>query len=240
MSPHEHQPVKSPVATATAMGTNPAACPHQWNTDTANDPFFRAAVNAAKTRTYQAAKSARLTPAERDDLCQDILLDIFERAGQFDPTRGGPGTFTGLVSKHRTAEFLNARKADRQRLTFAEPDDVDTLAVVAIDRAMHGIDLTQGPANDEGGTPDQLDHSSNESLCWGGDIDMFSDSWTRHDLQAAVAYMNDEQTDLFDLLSAHQDLPDAAKASGMASATFYRRVADLQMHLRMFGFRAAA
>ena len=52
--------------------------------------------------------------------------------------------------------------------------------------------------------------------------------------------MNDEQVDLFQLLTAHQDLPSAAMASGLSSATFYRRVADLQMHLRMFGIKTAA
>ena len=29
--------------------------------DAANDPYFRAAINAAKTRTYRAAVSARLS-----------------------------------------------------------------------------------------------------------------------------------------------------------------------------------
>jgi len=52
--------------------------------------------------------------------------------------------------------------------------------------------------------------------------------------------MSDEQRSLFDLLAAHQDVPAAAKASGMSSATFYRRVDDLRMHLRMFGIRPAA
>ena len=37
-----------------------------------------------------------------------------------------------------------------------------------------------------------------------------------------------------------QDLPGASKASGVSRATFYRRVIELQMHLRMFGFRSAS
>ena len=52
--------------------------------------------------------------------------------------------------------------------------------------------------------------------------------------------MTMEQRDLLELLRVHLDLPSAVIASGMTSATFYRRVADLQMHLRMFGFRTAA
>jgi predicted DNA-binding transcriptional regulator AlpA len=52
--------------------------------------------------------------------------------------------------------------------------------------------------------------------------------------------MSDEQRSLYELLALHQDLPAAARVSGMSSATFYRRVADLEMHLRMFGFKTAA
>jgi transcriptional regulator of acetoin/glycerol metabolism len=69
---------------------------------------------------------------------------------------------------------------------------------------------------------------------------LFAESETLRDIQTALSYMNNEQARLFELLVAHQDLPAAAKASGMSSATFYRRVADLQMHLRMFGIRPAA
>ena len=87
------------------------------NRDAANDPYYRAAINAAKTRTYRAAVSARLSTSEREDLYQEILLDLLERETQFNPQKGGPGTFTGFVSEHRTAEFLRARKTDRERLT---------------------------------------------------------------------------------------------------------------------------
>jgi hypothetical protein len=52
--------------------------------------------------------------------------------------------------------------------------------------------------------------------------------------------MNDEQAEFFDFLASHQDLPAASKASGMSTATFYRRVDELRMHLRMFGIRPAA
>ena len=203
----------------------------------ANDSFYHAAINAAKTRTYRAAVTAGLSTAEREDLFQEIMLDIFERQGEFDPTRGGPGTFTGLVSAHRTAEFLNARKKDRNRLILAAGNEIDTLEVVVIARLPHDIDLTQDAANDEHASPNLSMPIDETSPWWTGDNDLFSNSCTLHDLETARAYMSDEQWNLFNLLDSHLDLPDAAKSSGMSSATFYRRVADLQMHLRMFGIR---
>ena len=48
----------------------------RFNRDAANDPYYRAAINAAKTRTYRAAVSARLSSSEREDLYQEILLDL--------------------------------------------------------------------------------------------------------------------------------------------------------------------
>jgi DNA-directed RNA polymerase specialized sigma24 family protein len=206
----------------------------------ANDPFYCAAVGAAKTRAYRATVTAGLSPSEREDLYQEILLDIYERKGQFDPSRGAPGTFTGLVSTHRTADFLNARKADKQKLVFAEPEFVDTLEVVAIDRAIHGSAYPNSAANDEDGGHVDSVCPGEPSSCWDGDPDLFSNSGAHHDLVTALTYMSGEQRSLFDLLATHQDVPAAAKASGMSSATFYRRVTELEMHLRMFGIRTAA
>lgn len=206
----------------------------------ANDPFFSAAVNAAKTRAFRAAVTAGLSSSERDDLIQDILFDIYRRKDQYDPTRGAPGTFTGLVSTHTTADFLNARKADRQKMVFAESEHIDTTAVVVMDRAINGLTTSQPAANDDSMEGHDSPSAEGMSSCWDDDIDLFSDSNARHDVVTALAYMSDEQRGLFDLLAAHQDVPTAAKASGMSSATFYRRVDDLRMHLRMFGIRPAA
>lgn len=212
----------------------------RFSRDAANATYYCAAINAAKTRTYRAAVSARLSPSEREDLYQEILLDLLQRQAQFNPEKGSPGTFTGLVSEHRTAEFLKARKTDRERLTFASGEDVDTLEIVNISRLHLGRDQSQDAANDDDVTPISSSEVHYKSQWFDGDDDLFSNSNTLHDLETALAHMSDEQAGLFCLLTSNQDLPAASKVSGMSSATFYRRVADLQMHLRMFGIRTAA
>ena len=217
-----------------------AARSPRFNRDAANDPYYRAAIDAAKTRTYRAAVSARLSTSEREDLYQEILLDLLEREAQFSPERGSPGTFTGLVSEHRTAEFLKARKTDKDRLTFASGEDVDTLEIVNISRAGQGMEQTQDAANDDDAAPISSSDVNYRSQWFVGDEDLFSDSNTLHDLETALAYMSKEQAELLDLLASHQDLPTSSKAWGMSTATFYRRVAELQMHLRMFGISTAA
>lgn len=227
---------------ASHMGeVTPEANGRRPGVDASDDAFYRAAFNAAKTRAYQATTTAGLTPSEREDLFQEIMLDLWERRQQFDPVKGAPGTFTGLVSAHQTAEFLNARKVDRSRLVLAEAEAVDTLEVVALDRAIHGFISGSKAANDDtADEPPSAAVSSVREDWWGQDRDLFSDSDALHDLGVAMAYMTAQQATLFDLLHTHLDLPSACRASGMSSATFYRRVAELQMHLAMFGFKAAA
>jgi DNA-directed RNA polymerase specialized sigma24 family protein len=184
-----------------------------------NDPFFDAVKNAAATRTYRIAARFGLPTAEREDIQQELILDLLERAHQFDPAKGSAGTFTGMVSKHRATELLDKLIKDRQRLSF-------------------GNNATA--ANDpEFSEPGEGDHE-NVVPMWADDRDLFADSMVLRDLETAVAFMNGDQVALLDVLKANEDLSSACKSSGMSSATFYRRVQDLQMHLRMFGFRSAA
>lgn len=185
----------------------------------ANDPFFDAVKNAAATRTYRLAARFGLQAAEREDIQQELILDMLERAHQFDPTKGSAGTFTGILSEHRATELLDKLMKDRRRLSFGSSPTA---------------------ANDsEFQESGEGDHD-NVVPMWADDRDLFADSMALRDLETAVAFMSDDQNALFETLNANDDLPSSCRASGMSSATFYRRIHDLQMHLRMFGFRSAA
>ena len=140
---------------------------------------------------------------------------------------------SGILYDHVVPVIANGVVVDMVTLF----NEIDTLEVVVIARLPHDIDLTQDAANDEHASPNLSMPIDETSPWWTGDNDLFSNSCTLHDLETARAYMSDEQWNLFNLLDSHLDLPAAAKSSGMSSATFYRRVADLQMHLRMFGIR---
>ena len=184
-----------------------------------DDAYFKSAVNAAATRAYQMATRFGLSRADREDLHQELMLDLLERAGQFDPKKGSAGTFTGMVSQHRASEFLQRLTKDRSRLNFcsgsaaneSESDDLDALAIT------------------DSVVPQ-----------WGEITDRYEEIHATHDLDQALSRMDDEQRTLFALLVEHQDVPSACEVSGVASATFYRRLADLKMHLRMFGLKATA
>lgn len=68
--------------------------------------YLDAALSAAATRTYRLAARLGLPSADREDLQQELLLDLLERAPGFDPQRACANTFTGVVSQHRAVELL--------------------------------------------------------------------------------------------------------------------------------------
>ena len=187
---------------------------------TIDQTYLDAALAAAATRTYRLAARLGLPSGDREDIHQDLLLDLLERAPGFDPQRASANTYTGVVSRHRAVELVDALMKDRARMCFHSG----------------GAAAANDPQMDE---PDEYD-GDNVVPMWAEDRDLFSDSRALMDLQKALIYMSDEQLAFFELLETHQDLPSAWKACGVSSATFYRRVAEMRMHLRMFGFRSAA
>jgi DNA-directed RNA polymerase specialized sigma24 family protein len=181
--------------------------------------YVKAAINAATTRAYQAATRFGLSSADREDLHQELMLDLLERAGQFDPKKGSAGTFTGLLSQHRASDFLHRLTKDRSRLSFCS-----------------GIAANEGESDD---LDTWVDTDSVVPL-WGEVTNGFDEIHAARDLDQALSRMDDEQRALFALLVEHQDVPSALEGSGVSSSTFYRRLADLKMHLRMFGLKPAA
>lgn len=66
----------------------------------------------------------RLPPHERDDLRQDLLVDLIKRLKHFDPARGSLGAFATTVISHRAALLVARVRRDRhwfQQLSLDEP-----------------------------------------------------------------------------------------------------------------------
>jgi DNA-directed RNA polymerase specialized sigma24 family protein len=180
------------------------------------DAYLRAAQNAAATRAYQLATRMGMTREEREDITQDLLADLLDRAPHYDPARGSFGTFTGKVSQNRAVELLDRYVKDRMHLVF-----VSTVA-----------------ANDDAEGAGAVLEDGGVIPLWLVDDDLFSQSMALRDLEKAVLSMNDEQRALFDLLQSHDGMASACRAYAGSTATFYRRVSDLKMHMRMYGLKS--
>lgn len=182
--------------------------------------YLDAAKRAAAVRTAGLARRIALTPSEREDVHQELLLDLIARADAFDPSRGCANTYTGMVSEHRATELLDVMVKERIRMQ-SFPTDTE---------AANDADMCSGV--------EQL--ALEFGSLWGQDDDLFACTDTVHDLEQALACMSQEQMSLWQLLEACQDLAEACAKSGVPKTSFYRRVEELQMHLRMFGLKVAA
>lgn len=183
--------------------------------------YLNAATRAAAANAWHMAHKIGLSAEERQDVEQEILLKLLERECSYDASRSQPGTFTGLVSKHRAAELTKAIVHDRQHLYFGPP----------------GEDAANESESD---SLDALANADSVVPLWGEITNGYEEVHAGRALDCAVSLMDDEQRALWRLLTEHRDLSEACKASELSKPTFYRKVADLQMHLRMFGFKAAA
>lgn len=184
-----------------------------------NAPYLQSALAAAHAHSKRMAVRHGLSDEDRDDMCQEALLELLEAAEKFDAQRASLNTFTGVVARNRSLEVLDAMVKQRMRS-------------VAFDAAA----ANDGQMCEQGCASAQCwPNAANDEL-----YELFDDSCALHDLEVAIGLMSAEQLELYELLQAHMDVPEAARASDLSTATFYRRLGDLKMHLRMFGLKAAA
>ena len=185
-----------------------------------DESYLDAAKRAAMVRTAGLGKRIFLTKEDREDVYQDLLMTLLEREAAFDPRRSSANTFTGVVSERRATDLMRRLVRDRIRLQL-----IDHEFDAANDPFIDGYESTAALS-----TPGPCCH----------DEDLFADSDTRRALDTALQFLSDGDRRLWDCLQQHMDLRAACIASGMPSTTFYRRVAEIRMHLRMFGISAAA
>jgi|DEB19_MinimDraft_3_1074340.scaffolds.fasta_scaffold17832_2 hypothetical protein len=203
----------------------------------APDPYLLAAIAAADSRVRRARWSARLSADDAADLHQEILTDLLKRRPTFDRSRGSEAAFAGLLSAHKTADFLSALNRDRRRLAFVANQDLDQCSFSSESDESEGFGATpDGRETAHGGTSDF--YSSMRLADALIEDSVFDDGDLERDFAIAVSLLSADQAALLEIIKSYEDLPRAAKASGMATATFYRRVSDLLMFLRMFGIRS--
>lgn len=191
------------------------------NTATYSNDYLQAALNAAATRAYKLAARMAMSREEREDLTQELLADLLEQAPKYNPEKGSVGTFTGVVSKNRAIELLDRYIKDKMRLKF-----VSTVAA------------NDGPEGPDG-AGDVLEEGGVIPL-WSFDDDLFTQSMTLRDMEKAFHSLSADQKTLFELLHSEGDMASACRAYSGSTATFYRRVSELKMHMRMFGLKSAA
>ena len=71
---------------------------------------MRIASDTAKHVAARGARRLHLSRFDRDDLQQDILLALVQRATGYDPGRGAWSTFAALIARHVVADWAQASR----------------------------------------------------------------------------------------------------------------------------------
>ena len=89
------------------------------------DPY---AVEIIRFKARQLVGQAGFTVADRDDLEQELILDLLGRLPKYDPKRGKLTTFIARIVEHKIANLIarqRASKRDYRRSTCSLNDSLD-------------------------------------------------------------------------------------------------------------------
>jgi DNA-directed RNA polymerase specialized sigma24 family protein len=177
--------------------------------------FHEADVAAARL-----VRRLRLPTHEREDIRQDLLVDLISRINGFDPTRGSLGAFAGTVIAHRATRLTH--RLQRERAVFAP---------VSLDDPLAGTeDATLG---------DTIADSSGYSAMVGQPIDRVAAVEHRLDLDRALGTLR--RSDLALCARLVHRTPTELSQDGLGSrASLYRQVHEIRLRLMTGGLSDAA
>ena len=167
---------------------------------------------------------ARLPAQERDDIEQDMLLDLLTRLPSFDAERGTLEAFATLCFRHRGIRLAEHVRRDRQRHHLTAFDDV-----VA----------TGGDADAALTLAEVLPEADGLLVWWGQPSDAAAICERRLDLSSAAAALDVRDHTLCAALSA-SPVQEAARRCAMSRASLYRRIAEMRLRMLAAGIASAA
>ena len=178
----------------------------------------------ARRESWRALHRRGLPQQEREDLQQDMLVDLLARMQAFDTARGTLEAFATVCCRHhamRRAERLRRERAHRHIASF--DDRVGT-------EESSGAPLTLG---------ETLPLSDSLAAWWGQPTDAAAALERRLDLERAAACIDRRDYSLCLALSA-EPMHVAVRAAASSRATIYRRVAEIRLGLLAAGIASAA
>ena len=75
------------------------------------DPY---AVEIIRLKARQLVGQAGFTASDRDDLEQELILDLLRRLPKYDPSRAKRNTFIARVVEHKIANLIEAQTAHKR------------------------------------------------------------------------------------------------------------------------------
>jgi DNA-directed RNA polymerase specialized sigma24 family protein len=183
-------------------------------------PDLTPAYRLADAAAGAMCRSLGLPPDERDDLRQDLLVDLLTRLPSYDAARGEFGAFARVCIRHAATRL--ARKAKRDRAA-RHPNGLDDPLP-----GQEGVTVGAGVSEGEG-----------YSAWCGQPTDAVAALERRLDLERAGAAIDAGDLPLCGALS-RQTPHELGKGGTIPRARIYRRITEMRLRLLAAGVTSAA
>jgi DNA-directed RNA polymerase specialized sigma24 family protein len=170
---------------------------------------LRVLLRESEVAAVRMVRRFQLPTCDRDDLRQDILVDLLCRIRAFDPKRGTFGAFVGTIIAHRAARLT--KRWRRQRATM-----------ISLDQPMASAGaMTLG---------DMIAEADGISASLGQPFDRFAEIELRLDLIRALSALHSAELGLCVKLTEHTPA-ELSRCGKFSRATLYRRLRNIRLRL---------
>ena len=177
-------------------------------------------IREADAAAQRLRRKLCLPVYEREDLGQDLLVDLLRRLPGYDPARGSIGAFANIVLRNQSSRI--AMRYHRQRRAQGGP-------LLSLDVPLSGA---REPVGDTLTEDDGLSAWHGQTCCAVAVTEL------QHALQSALAQLPAEDRRFCAALAHRPVTALAAEGFGSRSA-LYRRVSDLRHVLTAYGLGPA-
>lgn len=164
-------------------------------------------------------RKLNLPHCDREDLGQDLLVDLLRRLPGRDPARGSIGAFANIVLRNQSSRI--AIRHHRQRRAQGG-------TVVSLDAPISGGTEPLGC---------MLAEADGLAAWHGQDRSAVDDAETHYDLARALGDLPDDMRGLCAALGSCA-VPEIISRTGISRSALYRHIARIRLDLAMRGFGA--
>lgn len=176
-------------------------------------------IREADAAARRLRRKLSLPICDREDLGQDLLVDLLRRLRAHDPARGGIGAFANIILRNHSSRI--AIRHHRQRRAQGG-------AVLSLDAPVSGGTEPLGC---------MLAAADGLAAWHGQDRSAMDDAEDRHDLARALGDLPDDVRGLCAALGTCA-VPEIVSRNGISRSALYRHIARLRLDLAMRGLGA--
>ena len=162
----------------------------------------------------------RLTESDRDDLEQQIAMEVVRRRAKFDPGRVQEKTFLAWLAKHARADIIAARKAGNRDYRREEGSLDQWVQDDSGGWELRGETITEDDAGRRVGRPGMSREEQHD---------------LRSDLRDAAAALPDRLREIFEHYTVLGSAREVAKATGLHHSSVCDSLKQIKQHLETAG-----